>query len=118
MYEKLGLATYDEPPTTFLPGMVTSARQYSEETSREIDCAVRDILKRAADSARSILEYNRDALEHAPACCSRARPSAPPIFLPSNVPRCLRRRAPACTPAVQTDTARDPTSRLSARRIA
>ncbi len=62
MYEKLGLATYDETPTAFLPGMATSARQYSEETSREIDCAVRDILKRAADSARSILVHNRDAL--------------------------------------------------------
>jgi cell division protease FtsH len=65
MYEKLGLATYEETPTPFLPGApaIPRERQFSEETAREIDCAVRDMLKRAFDAARHILEENREALD-------------------------------------------------------
>ncbi len=63
MYEKLGLATYEDPTPTFLGGLMQRERQFSEETSREIDCALRDILKASFDTAKSILEQNRDALE-------------------------------------------------------
>ena len=38
-------------------------RQFSEETAREIDCAVRDILKLAFDTARTVLVRNRAALD-------------------------------------------------------
>jgi len=65
MYEKLGLATYQEQSSAFLQGFSLPARerQFSEETAREIDCAVRDMLQGAFDLAREILEENRTALD-------------------------------------------------------
>ena len=39
------------------------ARRYSEETAREIDCAVRAIVDAAFDRAGAILEHNRAVLE-------------------------------------------------------
>ena len=64
MYEKLGLATYDEPDSAFMQGFpMPRQRQFSEETAREIDCAVREMLQKAFDAARSILEENRAALD-------------------------------------------------------
>jgi cell division protease FtsH len=38
-------------------------REFSEETAREIDCAVREIVTRAFDAATLILEQRRDWLE-------------------------------------------------------
>lgn len=38
-------------------------RSYSEDTAREIDCAVRKIVATAFERARSILEENRSLLE-------------------------------------------------------
>jgi cell division protease FtsH len=64
MYEKLGLATYEDSMPTFLGSPVQQReRQFSEETAREIDCALRDILKRSFDTARAILVEHRAALE-------------------------------------------------------
>ena len=64
MGEKLGLATYESEPSPFL-NMTAGfqQRQFSEETAREIDCAVRGILGEAFSRATKILTRNRAALE-------------------------------------------------------
>jgi len=64
MGEKLGLATYESEPSPFL-NMTAGfqQRQFSEETAREIDCAVRGILDEAFSRATKILTRNRAALE-------------------------------------------------------
>lgn len=66
MEEKLGHVTYDTEPRTFLdvqqrPTMLE--RQYSEDTAREIDCAVRDILDAAYAKALGVLTRRRADLE-------------------------------------------------------
>jgi cell division protease FtsH len=66
MVESLGHVTYDAEPRSFLdvqqrPTMLE--RQYSEETAREIDCAVREILDAAYDKAQAILTRRRADLE-------------------------------------------------------
>jgi cell division protease FtsH len=65
MDETLGSVAYDETRPTFL-GPVAGAmqtRQFSEETAREIDLAVRAIVKKALDTALEILGGRRDVLE-------------------------------------------------------
>ncbi len=64
MSEKLGHVAYEEERSTFLgqAGYGGSRRDYSEETAREIDCAVRATVQRAFDRARRILEANRSLL--------------------------------------------------------
>ncbi|HTQ75951.1 MAG TPA: ATP-dependent zinc metalloprotease FtsH [Burkholderiales bacterium] len=65
MDDKLGSVAYDETRPSFL-GQVAGAvppRQFSEQTAREIDVAVRDIVKKALDSALEILGRRRDVLE-------------------------------------------------------
>jgi len=66
MDEKLGHVTYDTEPRSFLdvqqrPTMLE--RQYSEDTAREIDCAVREILDAAYAKASEILTRRRGDLE-------------------------------------------------------
>ena len=66
MVEKLGNVTYDAEPRSFLdiqqrPTMLE--RQYSEDTAREIDCAVREILDAAYARASDILTRRRADLE-------------------------------------------------------
>jgi cell division protease FtsH len=66
MEEKLGHVTYDTEPRSFLdvqqrPTMLE--RQYSEETAREIDCAVREILDAAYAKASETLTRRRADLE-------------------------------------------------------
>jgi cell division protease FtsH len=64
MVEKLGNVAYDTERTSFLgPGAGFQERNYSEETAREIDCAVRDIVKKAFERAVEILTRRRDVLE-------------------------------------------------------
>ena len=64
MAPALGPATYSSEPVGMLgqatPGL--ESRSYSEETAREIDCAVRDMLERAFTNARAVVERNRDLL--------------------------------------------------------
>ena len=64
MYEKLGMMSYENDPD---PGLVpqgrSDPRHYSEETAREIDCALRDLVGAAFDRASRILTINRAALE-------------------------------------------------------
>jgi cell division protease FtsH len=66
MVPALGDVAYDRPQGQFLspreaPGWFE--RSYSEETAREIDCAVRDIVARAGQRAAKIIETRRELLE-------------------------------------------------------
>jgi cell division protease FtsH len=66
MVEKLGQVTFEEAPQTFLgtpPPSYGQERKYSEETAREIDTAVRDIVQHAFDNAVGILRSKRAVLE-------------------------------------------------------
>jgi cell division protease FtsH len=65
MVPDLGHATYDSEPVGFLGHAAAGleARSYSEETAREIDCAVREILDRAYAKARGVVAENRALLD-------------------------------------------------------
>ncbi len=65
MHEKLGHVALESERPAFLQGLGTAApgREYSEETAREIDCAVREIVKNAFDRAVATLTEQRDQLE-------------------------------------------------------
>lgn len=62
---KLGPISYEPERGTFLgvSGAVTAQREYSEETAREIDCAVRGIVEQAFDKAVQLLQAKRMTLE-------------------------------------------------------
>ena len=67
MHDKLGLVTYETPRQTFLNENAFShfaEREFSEETAREIDCAVREITFGAFEKASTILRKYRDQLDH------------------------------------------------------
>jgi len=65
MVEELGHVTYEAERPTFLgvPGEIPRAREFSEETAREIDTAVRGIVKSAFERAVGILTQRRPLLE-------------------------------------------------------
>ncbi len=65
MAEQLGPVTYDSEPAGFLDAAASGlkTRSYSEDTAREIDTAVRDLVKKAFDQAHSMLAKNRQVLE-------------------------------------------------------
>jgi cell division protease FtsH len=63
MDEGLGHVVYEPRRASFLEIKVEQPRQYSEQTAREIDCAVRKILDEATTEARSILLTNRALLD-------------------------------------------------------
>lgn len=65
MVPDLGPVSYESEPGTFLGpgGPAFERRLYSEETAREIDVAVREIVERAFQMARTILDLNRALLE-------------------------------------------------------
>jgi len=66
MSEKLGQATYETPRPTFLDRDSVAAlreREFSEETAREIDCAVRDFVNKAFDRATTLLGEYRVQLD-------------------------------------------------------
>jgi cell division protease FtsH len=63
MDEGLGGVTYDEEPQGMLGVPSALARRYSEQTAREIDCAVREIASAAFARAREILARHRSVLE-------------------------------------------------------
>ena len=66
MVEKLGQVTFEESPHSYL-GLATpnlmQERKYSEETAREIDCAVREIVDAAFAKSAAILRQKRAMLE-------------------------------------------------------
>ena len=67
MEPKLGHVSYEREPGSFLqPSMPFpggAPRAYGEETAREIDCAVRDIVAAAFARAVEALTRHRDRLE-------------------------------------------------------
>jgi len=64
MVKSLGFVAYEEERSPFLGGpMPQGHREYSEQTAREIDVAVRDIVKAAYDKALGILSKEKQLLE-------------------------------------------------------
>jgi cell division protease FtsH len=66
MSEKLGEATYERNRPSFLEQggyHLPQEREFSEETAREIDCAVRELIDNAGAVAHDILAANRRQLE-------------------------------------------------------
>jgi cell division protease FtsH len=64
MVKGLGNVAYEEERSPFLSNqMFQKSREYSEETAREIDVAVRDIVKAAYDKALGILTKEKEVLE-------------------------------------------------------
>jgi len=66
MIEKFGNVTFDRDRPHFLDnGMASpfSERSYSEDTAREIDIAIREIVEHAYERAGSILEANQKLLQ-------------------------------------------------------
>jgi cell division protease FtsH len=63
MEEKLGNLSYQDEPAAFLPTPGPPVRRYSEETTREIDRAVRAISETAFARAVGVLSANRAVLE-------------------------------------------------------
>jgi len=63
MGRPLGPVTYESEPNSFLGPMAGTTRLYAEETAREIDVAVREIVDAAFERARAILTRNRPILE-------------------------------------------------------
>ena len=62
MVKDLGHVAYEDEPSGFLNNNITK-KQFSEETAREIDIAVRAIVKNAYEKARSILSREKNLLE-------------------------------------------------------
>jgi cell division protease FtsH len=62
MSEALGQMAYETQRDTFLGNPASVARDYSEQTAREIDCAVRALVDEAAKTAMHILETYRTQL--------------------------------------------------------
>ena len=64
MESELGAVSYQDEPSPFLPGLpMPPKREYSEDTAKAIDRAVRTIADKAFARAVSILTANRVALE-------------------------------------------------------
>jgi cell division protease FtsH len=65
MSDKLGQMTYEEQRQSLLgqTPFPTHERHYSEETAREIDCAVRELTDHACEKALRILTTFRQELE-------------------------------------------------------
>lgn len=63
MNEALGPVTYEPEHAQFLDVPVTQPREFSEETAREIDIAVRGIIDQAYENATNILTQKRELLE-------------------------------------------------------
>jgi cell division protease FtsH len=65
MDDNLGMVSLESERSTFLqmPGeYVATRRDFSEQTAREVDCAVRDLVTQAFERAVGILEAHHDAL--------------------------------------------------------
>jgi len=66
MHEKLGQVTYETPRQTFLAEDALAhyaEREFSEETAREIDCAVRELVTAAFERALAVLRKHRKPLD-------------------------------------------------------
>ena len=65
MGQELGPVTYETEPNSLLGQAYGTQRLYGEETAREIDLAVRDIVQAQFQRARAILATNRALLDEA-----------------------------------------------------
>jgi cell division protease FtsH len=63
MGSRLGPVAYETEPNGFLGQVAGTRRLYAEETAREIDVAVRDLVEGAFQRARTLLVANRPLLE-------------------------------------------------------
>ena len=63
MVDSLGQVALEDAPQNLLGTPVPPQRNYSEQTAREIDCAVRELTAGAFERARSILQQRRETLE-------------------------------------------------------
>jgi len=65
MVESLGHVSYleERPPFLAVPGAPPPRREFSEDTAREIDNAVRELVAKSFDRARELLVKKRDVLE-------------------------------------------------------
>ncbi len=63
MVEKLGHVAYDQERPSLLGMVAPAPREFSEDTAREIDVAVREIVERAFGRAVAILERERATLD-------------------------------------------------------
>jgi cell division protease FtsH len=59
----LGPVTYESEPNGYLGQLGGTRRLYAEETAREIDVAVRELVEAAFQRARGVLQKNRPLLE-------------------------------------------------------
>jgi cell division protease FtsH len=62
MVKTLGHVAYEEEPQNFLNNPYSKKREYSEATAREIDVAVREIVKTSYDKATGILSREKRIL--------------------------------------------------------
>ncbi|MCW5821455.1 MAG: ATP-dependent zinc metalloprotease FtsH [Cyanobacteria bacterium TGS_CYA1] len=64
MSSTLGPVSYETEPQTMLSsqGNLITQKNYSEETAREIDCAVKDLITKQLDKAISVLTKNKKIL--------------------------------------------------------
>ena len=65
MVPALGPVTYEAETAGFLGPQPMQRREYSEQTAREIDLAVREIVSQAAVRAEAMLRARRQTLERA-----------------------------------------------------
>src|SRR5215813_359562 len=65
MVPGLGPVTYDNENHSYLGPAAMSRRTFSEETAREIDLAVREIVQNASERCRTLLAQRRQTLEKA-----------------------------------------------------
>jgi cell division protease FtsH len=65
MVPALGPVSYETEPAGFLGPQPAQRRDYSEQTAREIDVAVRDIVSEAFARAEAVLKVRRQTLERA-----------------------------------------------------
>ena len=65
MVPALGPVSYETEPAGFLGPQPVQRRDYSEQTAREIDVAVRDIVSEAFARAEAVLKVRRQTLERA-----------------------------------------------------
>ena len=65
MVPELGPVSYESEPAGFVGAQPLQRRLYSEQTAREIDLAVREIVGRASERAETVLRARRQTLERA-----------------------------------------------------
>jgi cell division protease FtsH len=65
MVPGLGPVSYDNESQNYLGPQAMSRRSFSEETAREIDLAVREIVQNASERCRTLLAQRRQTLEKA-----------------------------------------------------